>query len=358
MAYTPDKAIHPGRVIAEALAREGMTQKSLNERTGISEKHLSQIINGEASITIETALSLENALGGSASFWVNLEKNYQETKARIERFSLFKDEITALPKFPYNELAKRGYVEQTSNGEKRVEHLWKFFGVNSLSFVSTTESVAFRKRPSVDVKSESIATWLRCGELEAKKQKLPDYSESGLKEILSKIKALSVKKAQEYSEETIELLNGVGVALVYMEHFPGTGVSGAVRWISNTPVIQLSLYYPWADIFWFNLYHELGHLLLHGKKEKFIEFDKKELSPVKSKEQEADEFASNELIPPKNYAEFLKTPIISRNNIVEFAKDLGVHPGIVAGRLCYDRKISWKSATSLRPRLQMVSTKN
>ena len=152
MAYIPDKAIHPGRIIAEALAREGMTEKSLSDRTGISEKHLSQIINGEASITVDTALSLENALGGSASSWINLEKNYQETKARIERLELLNTEIAALPKFPYNELAKRGYVEHVSNREKKVENLWKFFGVNSLSFVSTTESVAFRKRPSLDIK--------------------------------------------------------------------------------------------------------------------------------------------------------------------------------------------------------------
>ena len=85
--------------------------------------------------------------------------------------------------------------------------------------------------------------------MEVKKQKLPDYSDSALKEILTAIKALSVKKPEEYSEETIKVLNGVGVALIYIEHFPGTGVSGAVRWIGETPVIQLSLYYPWADVF-------------------------------------------------------------------------------------------------------------
>jgi len=355
MAYIPDKAIHPGRIIAEALAREGMTQKSLSDRTGISEKHLSQIINGEASITVDTALSLENALGGSASFWINLEKNYQETKARIERLELLNTEIAALPKFPYNELAKRGYVEHVSNREKKVENLWKFFGVNSLSFVSTTESVAFRKRPSLDIKSEAIATWLRCGEMEVKKQKLPDYSDSALKEILTAIKALSVKKPEEYSEETIKVLNGVGVALIYIEHFPGTGVSGAVRWIGETPVIQLSLYYPWADVFWFNLYHELGHLLLHGKKEKFIEFDKKELALTKSKEVEADEFAGNELIPSKSYTEFMSDPFITKQRIKKFADDLGIHPGIVAGRLCHDRKVRWNLVSSLRPRLKLVS---
>src|ERR1700685_4254946 len=99
MAYTPNKAIHPGHAIARELERAGMAQKNLAERTGLSEKHISQIINGEASITVETSLLLENALGGSASFWINLEKKYQETKARLERASLVKKETVLLPKF-------------------------------------------------------------------------------------------------------------------------------------------------------------------------------------------------------------------------------------------------------------------
>lgn len=93
MAYNPNKAIHPGHIIARALEREEMTQKNLSERTGLTEKHLSQIINGEASITVETALLLENALGGAASFWINLEKNYQETRARLDRSSVLKKGI-------------------------------------------------------------------------------------------------------------------------------------------------------------------------------------------------------------------------------------------------------------------------
>jgi HTH-type transcriptional regulator/antitoxin HigA len=355
MAYTPNKAIHPGYIIAEVLDREGMSQKSLSERTGISEKHLSQIINGEASITVETSLSLENALGGSASFWINLEKNYQETNARLERTSLLKQEVALLPAYPYNELAKRAYVEQTTNKEKRVENLWKFFGVNSLSYVSTTEAVAFRKIVAKSIKSEAIATWLRCGEIEARKQNLPDYSESKLKRLLGQIKLLSVKPPQEFSKETVKLLNDAGVALIYKAHFPRTGVSGAVRWINSMPVIQLSLYYAWADIFWFNLYHELAHLFLHGKKEKFIEFDKKGLTVAKEKEKEADEFASDELIPQKSYAEFLKNSTISTTSIRGFAESLAIHPGIVAGRLCHDGKTDWKSVSSLRYRLKLVS---
>ena len=356
MSYLPNIAIHPGRIIAEELSREGMTQKSLCERMGITEKHLSQIINGEASITVETSLLLENALGGSASFWINLEKKYQETRARIERLSLIKEEITILPTFPYSELVKRGYVEQTTNKEKRVENLWRFFGVNSLSYIPTTEGIAFRKKDEASIKSESIAAWLRCGELEAKKQILPEYSETKLKDLLSNLKLLSTKKPEEYSIEVVKRLNEAGIALIYISHFPGSGVSGAVRWINNKPVIQLSLYYSWADIFWFNLYHEIGHLVLHGKKEKFIEFDKKELILAKDKEDEADKFASDELITPKNYSQFIKSnPIISKGSIIEFAESLKIHPGIVAGRLCHDQKVNWNTVSSLRPRLKLAN---
>jgi len=78
-------------------------------------------------------------------------------------------------------------------------------------------------------------------------------------------------------------------------HFSGTGVSAAVRWINDTPVIQLSILGAYADIFWFNLFHEIGHLLIHGKKEKFIEFDNA-ISQLFRKGKRADTFAGDELI--------------------------------------------------------------
>ena len=192
MSYQPNIAIHPGRTILELLCREGMTQKSLSERTGTSEKHLSQIINGEASITVETALLLENALGGSASFGTNLEKNFQETRARIERIPLLRRECSFLPNYPYSELAKMGCVESTSSREKRVENLWKFFGVNSLSYVPTTEHIAFRKTGKPGLRSEAIAAWLRCGELESRKQRLGEFSEGALRASLAQAEAPSV----------------------------------------------------------------------------------------------------------------------------------------------------------------------
>ena len=164
---------------------------------------------------------------------------------------------------------------------------------------------------------------------------------------------MSVKDPKESSVEAVKILNEAGVFLIYIPHFQGSGVSGAVRWINNNPLIQLSIYYSWADIYWFNLYHELGHLLLHGKKEKFIEFDDKELSIVQNKEKEADKFASDHLITEKEYYEFLKMPpTIERIEV--FAKTLNINPGIVVGRLCHEKKVEWKTVSILRPRLKFI----
>lgn len=355
MAFNPNKAIHPGHIISRALEREGMTQKSLSERTGLTEKHLSQIINGESSITVETALLFENALGGAASFWINLEKNYQETKARLERVSVLTKEVPLLEKFPYAELQKRQYVEAAGSAEKKVEMLWRFFGVNSLSFVQTTEAIAYRRRGAKEVKTEAIAAWLRCGELESKKQQPSPFSESALKQSLDKLRRLTSHAPEEFSSGARELLLNCGVSLVYIAHFPGTGVSGAVRWIGDNPVIQLSLLGRYADIFWFNLFHEIGHVLLHGKKEKFIEFDNRDLSTAQEKESQADAFATNALIPKDAFAKFLRAGDFSRGSVEKFSQAVSVHPGIVEGRLCHERAISWSKPLGFRTRLKFTN---
>ena len=347
MTYAPNKAIHPGYMIARSLKNEGMTQKNLSDRTGLTEKHISQIINGEASITVETALLLENALGGSADFWNNLEKNYQASIARIERVAVLKKETPLLDQFPYAELAKRGYVEITKDKNERVQQLWKFFGLNSLENVQKVQAVAYRKK-STNNKELHIASWLQCGEIDAKDMKVKSFSESTLKQALPVLRELSTKEPSEYSKLAKDILAENGVALVYTPHFQGTGVSGAVRWVGDKPIIQLSLLGTYADIFWFNLFHEIGHLVLHGKREKFLEFDD---HVVDEKETEANTFAGDALIPKADYQNFLRTQIITKETVKAFAADLKVHPGIIEGRLKHDNKIGWKIRLGFRSQL-------
>lgn len=330
MVYQPDKAIHPGSSVQRELDHLGMSQKRLAERTGLSEKHISQIINGEASITADTAFLFANALGGAASFWLNLDRNYRETLARLEQEQKAQEEISELANFPYNDLVKLGRVEKTNDKTQRVINLWKFFGVNSFNAIQHTEAVAYRRGYGESVKKESLAAWLRCGELDAKNLDLSDYSEAGLKSLLPKIRNLTQMLEKDWWVELQESLANVGVGLVAAPHLAGTQAHGATRWIGKNPVVQLSNRGKDADKMWFTLFHEIGHIFLHGKKDQFISFNKSLPSP---QEKEADAFAAKTLIPESDYQMFLSQRDFSESAIKEFSREQGIHTGTVVGRL-------------------------
>lgn len=84
-AYRPNYTVLPGDTLRETIEANGMSQAELAERTGWPKKTISEIITGKVSITEETALQLERVLGIPASFWNNMERNYQETCARMQK---------------------------------------------------------------------------------------------------------------------------------------------------------------------------------------------------------------------------------------------------------------------------------
>ncbi|HPN37736.1 MAG TPA: HigA family addiction module antitoxin [Melioribacteraceae bacterium] len=350
MSYMPNIAIHPGKVLERIILQANMTQKELSLRMGLTEKHISQIINGEASVTTETAVLFELVLGGSSKFWLNLEADYKEAKYRILRQSLLKKEITLLKNFPYKELEKRGYFEKTEKDEQKVEYLQKFFSVSSLLTIEKIEKVAFRKRQENEIKNGFIAAWLRCGELEAKKVDLPEFNEQLLKDNIIKIRELIPDNELNYLSKIRDLLNEAGVSVVFIKHFQGTKINGAVRWIGNNPSIQLSFFNPWIDIFVFTLFHEIGHILLHGKKEKFIEIEDYNAFIDYNKENEANKFATNFLIKEKEFAKFVVNKDFTIENIIAFANAQKIDPSIVAGRLCHESLVTWAFVSSLRKR--------
>jgi HTH-type transcriptional regulator/antitoxin HigA len=107
------------------------------------------------------------------------------------------------------------------------------------------------------------------------------------------------------------------------------------------------------DIFWFSFFHELGHILLHSKKDIFIDEENKNINNYeeKSYEEEADDFASKTLIPRDAYSEFVKKGDFSKYSIINFAKAIEVAPCIVVGRLQHDRLIKYSEFSELKPRL-------
>jgi HTH-type transcriptional regulator/antitoxin HigA len=140
--------------------------------------------------------------------------------------------------------------------------------------------------------------------------------------------------------------------MVLCPSFPGTKAHGATFWLGREKaVLMLSLRGKWADIFWFSLFHELGHLLLHDRQTVFIEDD--ETAPdMQTKEAEADRFAADHLIPPRQYALFAGRRLFDPGAIKAFATSIGIDPGIVVGRLQHDGHLKNEWRNDLRTRYE------
>src|SRR5690606_27160363 len=105
---------------------------------------------------------------------------------------------------------------------------------------------------------------------------------------LFQVRNLSVHLESGFHHTVTELCASAGVAVVFVPELPRTRVSGATRWLtSDKALIQLSLRYKSDDHLWFTFFHEAGHILLHGKRDMFIEAEDQEHNQS-DKEREAN----------------------------------------------------------------------
>ena len=128
-------AIPPGATIKEQILDRGMSQKEFATRMGMSEKHISKLINGEVQLTVEMARRLELVLGVPLQFWCNLETIYRAKLAKVAEENAMDADILMAKKFPYREMAQNGWVEETTKAENNVINLRKFFEVVQLDML-------------------------------------------------------------------------------------------------------------------------------------------------------------------------------------------------------------------------------
>src|SRR5271165_3652762 len=90
----PRTAIHPGEHLAEELKELGMSAAELARQIDVPVNRVTGIINGQRSITADTALRLGHWFGTSPEFWLNLQTLYELRLARKE----MGDRVRKLPR--------------------------------------------------------------------------------------------------------------------------------------------------------------------------------------------------------------------------------------------------------------------
>lgn len=339
--YKPNHVSPPGETLLETLDALEMTQVDLAVRIGKSVKTINEIIKGKAPITPETALQLELVLKTPASFWNNREKNYREFLARKSAENRFKSQVSWLRKFPISTMVDYNWLPIGNTDIERVESLLAFFGLNHRMHwgrIYRNVKVTYRKAYQGEINFNSLTAWLRKGQLMAHEVKCRPFNLKKFLEALQAIRALTMKKAEEFYPEMQSLCSEAGVAVVFTRELPKLNVCGATRWLTpEKAMIQLSLIYKTNDQVWFTFFHEAGHITLHGKKNVFVDgIDKMD----NQKEDEANRFAEDLLLPPKELSNFLdKADLTDVESIRQFAFSQGISPGIVLGRLQHEKKI-------------------
>ncbi|NGX16811.1 HigA family addiction module antitoxin [Wenzhouxiangella sp. XN24] len=337
--FMSDLAIPPGEYLEEVLADLELNQAELARRMGRPAQAINEIIRGEKAITPETSIQLEKVVGVPAHIWSRLEADFRLIQANLNDRKEAKKEEVLVPKFPYALLAKLGLVEKTNSKIERVENLRSFFGVSSLFNLQGTRdySPAFRQGSKDGLNHEALAAWLRAGTVLSKRDGCAEYSKKRLEQALPEIRKLTKRNdPSEFFSELRSLLCECGVSLIVIPHFPKTYTNGATFWSGkDRAVVMMSLRGSWADIFWFSLFHELGHILLHDKRSTFLE-DGSHHPGRRKQEEEADKFAQVTLIPPAEFQKFVLAGDFSRDAIMRFAANLDIGPGIVTGRLHHE----------------------
>ncbi len=345
-----DYAVPPGETLLETIKALDMTQVELAQRTGLSAKTVNLIIKGKQAITPETALQFERVLGVPARLWMNLEAGHQEDKARLARRAQLEQAAQAVDDFPYAEMAKLGWVPATRKRIEKGEYLLRFFGVVSLDIVPEMYAAAYRVAEAHKPSPSALAAWCRKAELEAQDIGTKPYSTHQLESVLPQLRAMTLLSPQQFVPQMRDLCAHCGVAVALVPHLKSTYAHGATRWLSpSKALVQLSIRGRYADRFWFSFFHEIGHILLHGKKERFIEVEDMEKT---KKEREADAFAADLLIPPLAFQRLLRLKPFSEEDVRRFAEENEVHPCIVVGRLHHEGLLNFRHLKHLQPRLK------
>ncbi len=348
----PFRPVKPGEILQDELEARGWTQADLAQIVDRPVQVINEIIAGKKAITAETAIALGEALGTTAEYWLKLDALFrldlvQRRQPRPEEDIARRARLYGV--VPVKELLKRRWLQVSDprDPEQLERAVCRFLGVASLD-AEPKLAYAARRGHADAPPSAALRAWVCHVRNVASHEKVAPFSGVRLKERVAGLPRLS--QTDEGPARVREQLAAMGIRFVTADHLPNTRVDGAAFWLDRkSPVVALSLRYDRVDWFWFTLMHELAHISLGHCQEKTWIDDAlvgRDAEPADAKnrvEAEADSLASEWLVPAERLRAFVGStkPFFSRARVLAFAGSIGVHPGIVVGRLQHEGLVPW-----------------
>ena len=334
LSSPPDWFSSPGESILSSMRRRNIPALALADHLEGKMSTLRAVLSGACPIDVPMARAISAVLGGTPEFWLRRQANYEKALDRVVETISDKEAAGLLTYVAVPGRKLSGKLSE-KHKEKEVRQRLAYYNVNGLRAWEARygESIAatkFRTTGAFYSDEGAVSLWLREGEIEAQLVSTNPWDPDQLRRSLTDISKLSmIRQPSRMLPKLRHLLANVGVALVIVKAPRGCRASGASRFLDRgKAMVLLSLRHKSDDHFWFTLFHELGHLLLHNDRT-FIDEEGMLLDAM---EKEANEFASRCVVPLAREPELEKLSA-TRDAILRFSVSLGVGPGVVLGQM-------------------------
>ena len=330
--------IYFGKYLKDYLEYSNISQTEFAMRMGITQKHMNEILNGKTNITLEMAANIERLTGIKSSFIISVENSRILKESILKEYGNLqhiKEEI--IKKYYINELKKRKWIkfkDETDELQICID-LLDFLKIKDFEVVPKLEEQVLFKKSGNDF--NKIALWIaRCDEI-IKEQDVNEYNSYNLMFLIKDLKELAYKEGFEL-EKIKELLNKYGIYFACEKALTGTKIRGCFRVKGKQPAIYVTDNYAGKDSFFFELFHELGHCKSdynEGKNKIIIDGNEK-------KEEKADKFALEVMIPEKIWKKIVDGEI-NEKTLKEISIQEKIPMSFIVGRLAKNGIITYKS---------------
>ncbi len=341
-------ATPPGATIKEQLEDRGMSQKEFAVRMDMSQKHISKLINGEVQLTPDTSVKLEMVLGVPARFWNNLEAIYREKIVKAKAEDAMDADAALARKLPYGEMVQFGWIEETNDVKERVIRLRKYFEVVGLTLLEKTQitRIACRRLAITEKSDLALIAWAQEARIRARDIQTAPINIKKLTSIIPELRHMTAGHPKEFCPKIKKILADCGIALVFLPPLKGSFLQGASFMDGNKIVIGMTARGRDADKFWFSLFHELAHVVLGHVGQ---------LNGLSDEEEKAaDRWSEDTLIRVDDFDLFRKRNDYSEDSVIHFAKEQGIAPGIVVGRMQMERMIKYSMLNHLKEKYDIA----
>lgn len=352
-------AVHPGYYVAEIVEDMGISQAEFATRMGTTPKTISELVNGKCRLTYDLAQKLSIMLGGSVETWVNIQNAYDRDILEVEYEKKLEAQKSVMEQIDYAYFVMVGKLPKVKDVYEKIKYLCSYLKVADLRVLQRMDFLVNFRSGVKNPKEKNIINaqaWIQTAINFASEIETKDFSADMLKRYLPEIRSMTLQEPEVFLPRLRVIFSDCGVAFVMLPHLKNSGVHGAVKWLdSNHVILAINDRRCYADTFWFSLFHEIRHVLQRKVKTVFVSYDQDVMEKIDAElEKDADDFAQNYLVPENDYRKWSPTPYTTDAEIVAFAKSIGIHPGVVAGRLQHDQIIPQSRCVNLKQKYKII----